>query len=200
MRDSKKWRGKPAATSERHYMNPAYGKAMKADLPRQGGEDEDENPFLVEYHKAQADNEAYPIGTRVSGYAGAESGPFECGNCLHFSAGPEGIVPGGNAEGSAEGRCKHPVVVDDPEVKKDEEEEFAIVEAEGCCNFFRPSPRPHSGGLETAGPPRRAEQKAGEAQADSAASGSVVPRDGRADSAAIGSVAPREEKSHAAGR
>jgi len=91
-------------------MNPAYGRAMGPAAPPSD----------------YGDDDAAPIGTRLSGYAGPESGPFECGNCIHFED-----------EGST---CKHPAVIGDPEIEKNENG-LAIVEAEGCCNFFRPSPQ-----------------------------------------------------------
>lgn len=61
------------------------------------------------------------IGSAQAGYAGAENGPFECGNCIHFDG---------------QGKCDNPQVISDPEVN-------GQVEAEGCCNLF--SPAAHEG-------------------------------------------------------
>lgn len=54
-------------------------------------------------------------GSKQSGYAGPEFGPFSCSNCTHFDG---------------QGSCDHPEVINDPEVN-------GQVEADGCCNFFR---------------------------------------------------------------
>jgi hypothetical protein len=65
---------------------------------------------------AAGQDDSAGIGSAQSGYAGPENGPFECGNCVHFQA---------------PGTCNNPQVASDPEVN-------GQVEAEGCCNLFRP--------------------------------------------------------------
>lgn len=62
-----------------------------------------------------------PVGTKKSGYAPPGLGPFECEHCEHYDA----------------GLCDHPDVEADPEVKKSTDGR-GIVEAEGCCTYYRP--------------------------------------------------------------
>lgn len=64
-----------------------------------------------------------PIGTKKSGYATPEMGPFLCVNCHHS---PSGVGD----------RCDHPDVMEDPEVPKDDEGK-GIVQPAGCCTYFR---------------------------------------------------------------
>lgn len=66
------------------------------------------------------------IGSKAAGYAPPDQGPFSCGNCVHFDG---------------QGSCDNPKVITDPEVS-------GQVEAEGCCNFFRPSKGEESTGTE----------------------------------------------------
>jgi hypothetical protein len=61
-----------------------------------------------------------PIGTRVSGFVKGESGPFKCGNCIHFS----------------KDACNHPMLMADSQVEKNAHGD-AIVDADDCCNYFR---------------------------------------------------------------
>jgi len=61
-----------------------------------------------------------PIGTRKSGYAPPRDGPFRCGHCEHYS----------------DGKCNHPDVESDKQVPKAADGK-GIVEADGCCNYFR---------------------------------------------------------------
>ena len=61
-----------------------------------------------------------PVGTKKSGYAGPEFGPFNCVRCVHFS----------------HGYCNHPDVVSDPQMTV--EDGKAEVDAFGCCTYFRP--------------------------------------------------------------
>lgn len=66
-----------------------------------------------------------PIGTKATGYAGPEDGPFNCEHCVHF------LVPR---------FCNHPEVVADKELRKAPGQGalVAIVSPQGCCNEFRP--------------------------------------------------------------
>ncbi len=64
-------------------------------------------------------NRNSPVGTAGAGYANPDLGPFRCGNCIHF------------AKKKAGRNCDHPKVVSDREVQ-------GRVEADGCCNYFRP--------------------------------------------------------------
>lgn len=69
-----------------------------------------------------------PIGTPKAHYAPPSSGPFKCGNCVHYSSSAIGL-----------GLCNHSEVRADAEaghIKKNKEGK-PIVEANGCCNYFR---------------------------------------------------------------
>lgn len=56
-----------------------------------------------------------PIGSKKSGYATPDMGPFQCANCIHFDG---------------KNQCNHPDVVKDPQVK-------GQVQPGGCCTYFR---------------------------------------------------------------
>lgn len=60
-----------------------------------------------------ADDEG--IGSKETGYAGPDMGPFSCANCMHFDG---------------QGSCDNEKVMADPEVN-------GKVDAEGCCNLFK---------------------------------------------------------------
>lgn len=69
------------------------------------------------------------IGTTASGYAPPSDGPFECGNCEHYS--PVNGTHGG---------CNQPDVLED--VEKGEiprTGDKALVAKGGCCTYFRTS-------------------------------------------------------------
>ncbi len=79
----------------------------------------------MEREESVASNE--PIGTERSGYAPPKEGPFECGNCIHYSA-----VNG------THGTCDHPEVIEDAkagEIKMQDDK--ALVAMAGCCNEYR---------------------------------------------------------------
>jgi hypothetical protein len=71
-----------------------------------------------------------PIGTPEAHYAPARYGPFECRNCVHFKSGTN----------SSEGTCNHPDVQADGRrgYIKTNAKGLPIVEALGCCNYFKP--------------------------------------------------------------
>lgn len=91
-----------------HMMNPQRAAHMGA--PAVGLRNQDA------LAPQPADDPNAGIGSAQSGYATPDDGPFECGNCVHFDG---------------ESKCDNPQVVADPEVS-------GQVEAEGCCNLFRP--------------------------------------------------------------
>ena len=69
-----------------------------------------------------------PIGTTHANYAPASAGPFRCGGCLHYKGNPINL-----------GLCDHPDVAEDArdgEIKVNKEGK-PIVEANGCCTYFR---------------------------------------------------------------
>lgn len=86
--------GKPSA------MPPSGASSMSRPMPQADGDSGGGEPG---------------DGSKQSGYAGPEFGPFSCSNCTHFDG---------------QGSCDHPEVINDPEVN-------GQVEADGCCNFFR---------------------------------------------------------------
>ena len=63
-------------------------------------------------------------GTKSTGYALPEMGPFKCANCIH--AGDDAT------------RCDHPKVIADEDVPKAPDQKKAIVHPEACCNYFHP--------------------------------------------------------------
>jgi hypothetical protein len=60
-------------------------------------------------------------------YMGPDQGPFKCGNCEYF----DGV-----------GHCSKPEVVQ--ELGNDDDQDLALVDAEGCCNYFEKGP-PNAG-------------------------------------------------------
>lgn len=73
------------------------------------------------------------IGTRETGYAGAEYGPFRCNNCVWFD--------NAKAKYPALHTCSHKEVIADPDVPKTPDGKLAHVEAFACCNHFWPQSR-----------------------------------------------------------
>lgn len=72
----------------------------------------------------------WPSSTRLSGYA--EDGPYHCEDCPWLRGRTTGRV---FKDSSNKGRCHHPVVLADKQVRKDVEG-FAVVNIEhGCCEF-----------------------------------------------------------------
>jgi hypothetical protein len=71
------------------------------------------------------------VGTRKSGYATPKDGPFRCGNCVHFHG-----DSGNSMKAGGWGECDHPEVYADQQV--DRIGAHAAVQAQGCCNYFRP--------------------------------------------------------------
>jgi hypothetical protein len=72
------------------------------------------------------------VGSKATGYAGPELGPFRCSRCTWYK--PLDLCCGG---------CGHPEVIADkavPKVKTSEGEK-ASVHADACCNEFRPLTR-----------------------------------------------------------
>jgi hypothetical protein len=71
----------------------------------------------------------WPNSTKLSGYA--STGPYHCGDCIYLrKSGAESFK---DADGK--GRCHHPVVIADSEVKKDENLIPIINIEHGCCEF-----------------------------------------------------------------
>lgn len=70
-------------------------------------------------------------GTTAVAYSGPENGPFQCGRCVHFMPASASDKEGAHDE------CWHPKVIADPEMEHDDDG-HAMVDAEGCCEYFRP--------------------------------------------------------------
>ncbi|VVB52843.1 Uncharacterised protein [uncultured archaeon] len=68
--------------------------------------------------------------TKLSGYA--EDGPYHCEDCTFLKRDKEGKPV---ADESGMGRCNHPVVIADKEVKKDKSLLPIINIEKGCCEF-----------------------------------------------------------------
>lgn len=73
-----------------------------------------------------------PTGTKHSGYAGPEDGPFKCSNCVWFES--------GSAASYSPGECEHPKVKADPDLAKAPDGD-AIVSRDGCCEYQRSKAR-----------------------------------------------------------
>lgn len=72
----------------------------------------------------------WPRSTKLAGYA--EEGPYHCEDCKYLKGKKEGNV---FKDENGKGRCNHPVMIADPEVKKDSKL-LPIVNIEyGCCEF-----------------------------------------------------------------
>lgn len=79
----------------------------------------------------------WPKSTKLSGYA--ESGPYHCEDCVYLKKDFK--------DANGKGRCNHPVVIADSEVKHDKG--LGIVNIErGCCEFVEP-PKEKENGKET---------------------------------------------------
>lgn len=70
-----------------------------------------------------AHSSAEGVGTKKTGYALPELGPFLCCNCIHA-----------HKQGT---RCDHTEVIADEDVPKDDEQ-LAIIKPASCCNYFHP--------------------------------------------------------------
>jgi hypothetical protein len=69
----------------------------------------------------------WPKSTKLAGYA--ENGPYYCGDCIYLKKDFK--------DDENRGRCNHPVMIADTEVKHDKG--LAIVNIEkGCCEFVDP--------------------------------------------------------------
>lgn len=90
------------------------------------------------------------IGSKLTGYAPPNMGPFSCANCVHFDG---------------QGSCDNQQVVADPEVN-------GAVEADGCCNLFNPS-KGGDTGADNASPPPQPQYDKGAA---SLAAGAKFPK------------------------
>ena len=72
------------------------------------------------------------LGTKASGFAGG--GPFSCMNCVHRTPHSK------NAAGEEVDSCKHPTVMDDPELQDRKLPDGTIeVDNDDCCRFVRPT-------------------------------------------------------------
>lgn len=68
--------------------------------------------------------------TKLAGYA--EDGPYHCEDCSFLKGQKAGSI---FKDENGKGRCFHPVMIMDPEIKKDKDG-FPIVNIEkGCCAF-----------------------------------------------------------------
>lgn len=75
----------------------------------------------------------WPKSTKLAGYA--ESGPYYCGDCIYLKGLKEDNIFK-DEEGA--GRCFHPVMISDVEVKKDEKGRPIVNIERGCCEFVEP--------------------------------------------------------------
>lgn len=72
----------------------------------------------------------WPDSTNLAGYA--ESGPYSCENCEYLKGREENQT---FKDESGFGRCSQPVMIADPQVKKDEKGRPIVNIERGCCEF-----------------------------------------------------------------
>jgi hypothetical protein len=76
----------------------------------------------------------WPDSTKLSGFSG--KGPFHCADCEYLKGLKSGKV---FLDEKGQGRCNHPVVIADPEVKKDSKLIPIIPDIQKyCCEFVEP--------------------------------------------------------------
>src|ERR1039458_1194807 len=83
-------------------------------------------------HTIQAHSKNDGVGTKKTGYASPDMGPFECEHCVHV-----------RDKGT---KCIHPDVLADIEVPKTPDQKLAIVDPKACCNYFHPIDEIKAGG------------------------------------------------------
>ena len=71
----------------------------------------------------------WPKSTKLAGYA--ERGPYHCEDCSFLRRGSDGKI----FKDDKGGRCHHPVVIADTEVKKDGSGVPIVNIRHGCCEF-----------------------------------------------------------------
>lgn len=71
--------------------------------------------------------------TELSGYA--EDGPYHCEDCVYLKGKKDDNI---FRDENGKGRCGHPVVIKDPDVKKDKSLLPIINIEKGCCEFVEP--------------------------------------------------------------
>lgn len=78
----------------------------------------------------------WPKSTKLAGYG--ESGPYHCEDCVYLKS--------NFTDEDGNGRCNHPMVIADSEVKHDSKG-LGIVNIErGCCEFVEPPEEKENGG------------------------------------------------------
>ncbi len=89
---------------------------------------------LVKMQARRDPDQIEELGTKMSGFAGG--GPFSCMDCIHRTPHSK------NAEGVEVDSCKHPAVMDDPELQDRKLPDGTIeVDSDDCCRFVRPTPK-----------------------------------------------------------
>jgi len=72
----------------------------------------------------------WPKSTKLSGYG--ESGPYHCEDCSFLKRNSDGEI---FRDADGKGRCNHPVVIADAEVKKGSDGMPLVNIEHGCCEF-----------------------------------------------------------------
>lgn len=75
----------------------------------------------------------WPKSTRLAGYA--ERGPYHCEDCVYLKGKKVGKI---FVDDNGKGRCSHPVMIADSEVKKDKNFLPIVNIQRGCCEFVEP--------------------------------------------------------------
>ena len=81
----------------------------------------------------------WPDSTKLSGYS--ENGPYHCEDCTFLRGRKDGEDKIFHDENGM-GRCNHPVVIADDEVKKDEKGIPIVNIEKGCCEFVTVPKKP----------------------------------------------------------
>lgn len=71
--------------------------------------------------------------TKLAGYA--EDGPYHCKDCIYLKGRTTSAV---FRDSDGKGRCSQPVMLADPQVKKDADGKAIVNIERGCCEFVEP--------------------------------------------------------------
>jgi hypothetical protein len=85
----------------------------------------------------------WPRSTKLAGYA--EEGPYHCEDCVYLKGKKQGNV---FKDDDGKGRCIHPMMIADLEVRKDSKLLPIVNIEKGCCEFVDQKGHEHEEGEE----------------------------------------------------